>query len=302
MKKAMVLFIFWVLMIESNAQVKHIITSDSVNLYVTVKGKGTPLLYLHGGPGSGSYWIEKFMGDSLEKHFKVIYLDQRGCCRSTSPKNNDYSMDRMVKDFEEVRKALGIKSWLTMGHSFGGLLQMGYVLRYPESVKGMIMMTCTLYANQSYTESYIPNAVKLLDLDTTQLFNSAMSTNDKMNLVIQKLQEKDVMWKLMYKSHDNFLQMGQTFGEIPNWNWGSEEYILNTKDYFENFKPYTPKIIKPVLFFYGTQDWMVGPEHHKGVNFPNMILWPSEVGHSPFLEAKDDLMKAIRNYRQMYKF
>lgn len=67
------------------AQEKTILTSDSVSLYVNVKGKGTPCLYLHGGPGSGSYWLEKFFGDYLEQHFQMIYLDQRGVGRSTSP-------------------------------------------------------------------------------------------------------------------------------------------------------------------------------------------------------------------------
>ena len=31
-------------------------TTDSVQLYVKIKGHGPHLLYLHGGPGSGSYW------------------------------------------------------------------------------------------------------------------------------------------------------------------------------------------------------------------------------------------------------
>jgi proline iminopeptidase len=163
--------------------------------------------------------------------------------------------------------ALGIKSWLTMGHSFGGLLQMGYVLRYPKSVRGMIMMCCSLNADQSYAGSYIPNALKVLEMDSSQLFTGTMNTMDKMGILIQKLQEKNVMWKLMYKSYDNFKKMGKTFAEVPNWNWGSEEYIVNTKDYHENFKTYCPKVKQPVLFFYGTEDLMVGPEHYKGMLF-----------------------------------
>ncbi len=108
----------------AQALVKHIITSDSVDLFVTVKGKGTPCLYIHGGPGSGSWWLEKFSGQMLESKLQMIYLDQRGVGRSTSPKSGDFSFERMVKDFEEIRAALGIKRWLIMGHSFGGILQM----------------------------------------------------------------------------------------------------------------------------------------------------------------------------------
>ena len=69
------------------AREMKIVTSDSVCLYVNVRGIGTPCLYLHGGPGSGSLWLEEFMGDYLEKNFQMVYLDQRGVGRSSSPVN-----------------------------------------------------------------------------------------------------------------------------------------------------------------------------------------------------------------------
>jgi proline iminopeptidase len=106
-------------------QEKHITTSDGVSLWVDVRGEGPFCLYVHGGPGSGSLWMERFFGDFLEKHFTMVYLDQRGTGRSTSPADGDYSMQRMVSDFEELREALGVEQWLTLGHSFGGILQMG---------------------------------------------------------------------------------------------------------------------------------------------------------------------------------
>jgi proline iminopeptidase len=53
-------------------------------------------------------------------------------------------MDRMVQDFEEIRAALGIRKWVTLGHSFGGILQVGYAERHPQAIKGMIMLNCSL--------------------------------------------------------------------------------------------------------------------------------------------------------------
>ena len=58
----------------------------------------------------------------------------------------------------------------------------------------------------------------------------------------------------------------------------------------------------PVLFFYGSRDWMIGPEHYKGINFPNLMLWKSEVGHMPFMEAKEDLSKAILAFAEKNNF
>jgi proline iminopeptidase len=54
----------WVFLLtfQLQAQEKIVKTSDGVDLHVTVKGEGMPLLYVHGGPGSGAYWMEHFAG------------------------------------------------------------------------------------------------------------------------------------------------------------------------------------------------------------------------------------------------
>ena len=286
----------------SQTPVRHIITSDSVDLFVTVKGKGTPCLYIHGGPGSGSHWLEKFSGDMLERHFQMIYLDQRGVSRSTSPKDSNYTMDRMVKDFEEVRTALGIQQWITMGHSFGGILQMGYALRHPQTIKGMIMINCGVNLNERGSSTWIQKACEFLNItDTIPYTDKSIPVDDRLKKLYGELREKDLFWKMGYASKKNKEIMDASFSEVPDWNKDYERIALSIKDYWVDFKKSTPDMKMPVLFFYGKTDWFVGPEHYKGVNFPNMMLWGSDVGHVPFLENKADLEKAITSYQEKYK-
>ena len=85
----------------------------------------------------------------------MIYLDQRGTGRSTSPSNGDYSMKRMAEDFEQVRQILHIDRWFTLGHSFGGILQMGYTERYPGAIEGMVMLNCTLCIDDSFENGWL---------------------------------------------------------------------------------------------------------------------------------------------------
>lgn len=276
--------------------VRQIITSDGVDLYVTVKGKGTPCLYIHGGPGSGSWWLEKFSGNMLEKHFQMVYLDQRGTARSSSPKDGNYSMDRMVRDFEEVRAALGIDRWITMGHSFGGILQMGYAQIHPEVIDGMIMINCSLNSRESMREA-IPKACELLGIKDTEESTSPM---ERLQSLYRELNEKDLFWKMGYASLENKQMMAASFDDIPNWNHDLENAAMAVKDYWEDFSKAAPAMNMPVLFFYGRSDWMVGPEHYRQVHFPNMLLFGSNVGHVPFLENKADLDKAITSYRGKY--
>lgn len=158
MKRISILFTMFVFVFIARAQERYIVTSDSVTLYVKVKGKGQPCLYIHGGPGAGSYWLDKLYGEQLEQHFQMIYLDQRGVGRSSSPKDHNFAIDRVTKDFEEVRQALGINRWLALGHSFGGVLQTDYAGRYPQSIKGLLMINCTLSLDDSFRNSWIPKA------------------------------------------------------------------------------------------------------------------------------------------------
>ncbi|MHB1001952.1 MAG: alpha/beta fold hydrolase [Armatimonadota bacterium] len=281
---------------------REIITSDGVHLYIEVRGNGTPCLCIHGGPGSGSDWMQQFLGEMLERRFQMIYLDQRGCGRSTSPKDGNYSLDKMVMDFEEVRKALGIRKWIILGHSFGGILQMGYAKDHPKVIRGMIMLNCTLDIEDSLENSWIPKACEILGIsDTTEYMDRTVPTADRLSAIRSKLEEKGLLWKMAFDSQDNEKIMSTPSSEASNFNLDFAHTAFAVKDYWTDFLPNTQNMRVPVLFFYGTRDWMVGPAHYKGVHFPCSIMWPSDGGHFAFLENKADLEKTIDIYQSKYR-
>ncbi len=297
MKKFSLTFCFSISVIFCLAQEKYIVTSDSVKIYVHVKGEGPACLYIHGGPGGGSYWLEKFTGDSLEWHFRMIYMDQRGTGNSTSPKDNNYSMARMIKDFEEVREALGIKQWITLGHSFGGILQMGYVDSIPNVIRGMIFINCSLYMNDSFENSWMPKAIELAgDCVPSICLDKSVPVYKRMTAIMPVLNERDVRWKMFFASEENFRIMNETYSHYASWNGDYSDKGLDVADYWKDFRTLAPSIKQPVLFYYGKKDWAIGPEHYKGIAFPNMILWGSDAGHMPFMESRDDLLQAINRY------
>lgn len=299
--RLMVLSILVLLNPSVQAQEKYITTSDGVQLFANVKGAGPACLYIHGGPGSGSHWMEAFMGDSLEQHFQMIYLDQRGVGRSSSPSDKNYSLERIVKDFEEVRIALGIKQWLTLGHSFGGILQTAYVKNSPEVIAGLMFINCTLDMNDSFGKSWLPKAMELLGDDIPNICRDTTVTVYKRMLAIMPvLGEKGEMWKLFFNQQENSWKMNETYSKFESWNGDQSEQILEYDEYWQDFGEFSKYVSQPVLFYYGETDWAIGPEHYKGIKFPEMILWGSKAGHMPFLEDKADLMKAITHYKSRY--
>lgn len=299
MKPLIIFFAIFFISFGLKASEKTIITSDGVKLYVKTEGSGTPMLFIHGGPGSASLWFEKLSGDFMEQHFTVIYLDQRGVGRSGSPTDNNYSMDRLAKDFEEVREALGYESWLTLGHSFGGILQMGYSERYPEAITGMIMLNCTISLNESACESWLPKAAEFVG-EQYRCEGDSIPMPQRMNEFGGKLRERNIFWKMGSRDPGTFDTLDKISAEIDNFNYDLGKYAMNYPDYWEDFKPLTANMYMPVLYFYGKTDYMVGPEHYKTLEFSNLMLWESNGGHVPFIEDKEDLEKAILAYLRKY--
>jgi hypothetical protein len=64
------------------------ISCDSAKLYLLVRGTDSTapvLLWLHGGPGGAERPLFRYFNGELEKHFVVVYWDQRGAGRSFDP-------------------------------------------------------------------------------------------------------------------------------------------------------------------------------------------------------------------------
>ena len=101
---------------------------------------------------------------------------------------------------------------------------------------------------------------------------------------------------------DTFAKLDEASAGIENFNYDLGNKIMNSSEYWNNFKPLTGSMQMPVLYFYGTTDFMVGPEHYKGIEFPNLLLWKNKGGHVPFLEDKEDMEEAIIAYLEKYKF
>lgn len=250
MKSILWLFVALIGYVRLQGKEMTVTTTDSVRLYVKVKGQGPYLLYVHGGPGSGSYWLEKFSGDFLERHFTMVYLDQRGTGRSTSPADGDYSMERMVEDFEQVRSVLHIDRWLTLGHSFGGILQMGYVERVPDAIEGMIMLNCTLCIEDSFENGWFHRTRELLGKSRCAfLKNDSLSDMEKLAIAAGKLEEKELRWKIFYASPESDAEMNRSFQEIPDFNNDFSGEFRSFPEYFRDYRPATAGVEIPVLFF-----------------------------------------------------
>ena len=113
---------------------------DLHHVYYEVCGNpdGAPVVFLHGGPGSGCNPAQRRFFDP--NHYRIILIDQRGCGRSRPQGcvENNTTAD-LVNDIDVIRQMLGIKKWLVFGGSWGSTLALAYAIRYSSHVSGLIL-------------------------------------------------------------------------------------------------------------------------------------------------------------------
>lgn len=99
---------------------------------------GLPVVFLHGGPGSGCQRDHARLFDP--KRFRAVLFDQRGAGRST-PKRclTDNTTWHLVADIERIRQALEIERWMVVGGSWGSTLALAYAQTHPDRVSGMVL-------------------------------------------------------------------------------------------------------------------------------------------------------------------
>jgi len=100
--------------------------------------KGSPVVFLHGGPGAGlSKKAHRYFDP---KHYHIILFDQRGCGQSTpfASLEENTTWD-LVEDIEKIRKHLKVSKWIVFGGSWGSTLALAYAEKHPESVSGLIL-------------------------------------------------------------------------------------------------------------------------------------------------------------------
>lgn len=120
---------------------EHQVVADGVRLWYRVagRGRGAPVLFLHGGPGQGSQSFATIAGPELERSHRMIYLDQRGSGRSERPWDRAYSLALLVEDVEALRRTLRVPKFSLIGHSVGSIVAMEYGARYPDRVDRIVL-------------------------------------------------------------------------------------------------------------------------------------------------------------------
>ena len=101
--------------LSANADEIFWLSNAGADMPVWVKGNTASkvmILFLHGGPGDGSYRYANFQTDQLWQQYSVAYWDQRDAGAAAG--NNNYanlSLDQMIEDLEKLVAVIKYRYW-----------------------------------------------------------------------------------------------------------------------------------------------------------------------------------------------
>jgi pimeloyl-ACP methyl ester carboxylesterase len=120
--------------------------SKNPTLHASIKGKGIPLLILHGYFGMSDNW--KTLGNQFSEDYEVHLIDQRNHGRSFHEDTFNYEV--LVEDLYSYIQEHQLSKVYLIGHSMGGKTAMLFAVTYPELVEKLIVVDISPRAYQPH--------------------------------------------------------------------------------------------------------------------------------------------------------
>jgi proline iminopeptidase len=147
----------------------HLDAGNGIHLYYHVLGgpHRDTVVFVHGGPGLSSAYLQKDLDFIAERHTVVLY-DQRGSGRSTLiVDSSKVSVGLHVADLHAVLAHFRIAQAYLYGHSWGAGLVAHYVAAHPTRVRKAILGSSIPPRRDPYGAQFSNNLLAWADSATT---------------------------------------------------------------------------------------------------------------------------------------
>lgn len=265
----------------------------------------TPIIVLHGGPGG---CVEKYEVLTLlaDKGIPVIMYDQLGCGYSRIPKGNFELMNFKTYEDELLNliSFLKLKEYILLGHSWGGMLALDFVLNEnPSQLKKLILFS-TLPSTKMWNDEHL----EMIKQFPKQYYNVIMDDYHQKEVnahllkkAVKYFYDQHVGKKTERKYINKRKRFPKTNKEIYEYMWGKSE-LFGTgtlKEY--DLENRLHEIKKPTLILSGKYDES-SPTMNKLMNDRiNNSRWVllEHSHHAGYVEEPDIVLKEIELFVRM---
>jgi pimeloyl-ACP methyl ester carboxylesterase len=289
-----------------------------IDQWVMIRGESLanpPLILLHGGPGLSETAMFRRCNAELEKHFTVVYWDQRGAGKSFSPKipRSSMTVAQFVADLDELVGAvcarLGQSRVVLFGHSWGSALGVLYAARFAEKVATYVGSGQIGDAAAGEAASYAFALAEAQRLDNRKALDELRAIGPPPYRVSSLWTER--MWLQRFEGQLKLRALWKTgrillgapessIFDLPNvvrgFRFSLDAMWAETSQV--NLLKLAPRVSMPVFFFLGRRDRWVPPEtsvaYFDVLAAPfKKLVWFEESGHEPFVDEAARFNRAM---------
>jgi pimeloyl-ACP methyl ester carboxylesterase len=249
------------------------INVNGIQLAYERRGKGTPLVLLHGYPLDHHLWDEVL--PLLEDTFDLITPDLRGFGESTTV-DTPYTMDDYASDIAGLLDHLGIQKTVMVGHSMGGYVALAFAKLYPERISGLGLVSSQVLADPP-------------DRKEGRYKSAAEVAENGIGSVVATMTPK-------FTADENL----QPFARLSMERQQPAAYVGALKAMAERMDstPLLSSLKVPVAIVHGDVDALIPVDRAREVKaaLPQAHLVEiSGAGHMPMMEAKEKTAQALKH-------
>ena len=118
---------------------------DGVQLHYVERGKGEPLVLLHGNGSMIQDFESSGLLDKAAKKHRVIVFDRPGYGHSPRPRGTLWSPEAQADLIHDALKQLDATPAIVLGHSWGASVAVALALKFETSVKALVLASGYYY-------------------------------------------------------------------------------------------------------------------------------------------------------------
>jgi pimeloyl-ACP methyl ester carboxylesterase len=112
---------------------------DGVRLHYVERGKGRPLVLLHGNGSMIQDFESSGLIDLAARSYRVIVFDRPGFGHSLRPRNVVWTPEAQADLFKKALERLGVQRAIVLGHSWGASVAVALATRHPRFVEALVL-------------------------------------------------------------------------------------------------------------------------------------------------------------------
>lgn len=248
------------------------VTVNGVRIAYHRRGRGRPLLLVHGFPLDHSVWEE--LAALLEDDFDLILPDLRGFGASSDPREGD-RIEQYAGDLLAILNHLRVERALVAGHSMGGYVALALARLVPERLLGL-----GLIATQHLADAPERAAGRLALAESVLRDGLAAVAGDMSGRLTANADQVPALRELILRQR-------------PAGVAGALRAMAGRPDSTELLRRFR----LPVVIVTGLADALIPPERSREMAalLPQARLHELEgVGHMPMMEAPRRVAEALR--------